>query len=295
MAVPLRYVLHQGPVLGGIAQAVIASRKAIPGSQPTVPGPELTSKLPPRPADLVRDYIRHVGGDPGSYRGRVPAHLFPQWTFGLQARTFNDAPYPLQRALNGGCRLEINAPLPLGEPFNVRARLENVDDNGKRAILHARTVTGTAEAPEAVVAHMYAFVPLKRSEKKNGAKKKEPERVPEDAREIAFWEIGSRAGYEFAKLTGDFNPVHWIPAYARAAGFRNCILHGFGTFARAVEGLNRGLFAGDTERLKMIEVKFTKPLVLPASVGLYVRGEEVYVGDAPGGPAYMVGTFATRS
>ena len=200
--------------------------------------------------------------------------MFPQWAFGLQARTFEGIKYPLQKALNGGCRLEINGPLPLGEPYHVTGRLEDIDDNGRRAILHARTVTGTDEVPEAVVAHMYAFVPLGGGEKKKGPKKESP-RVPEDAREVAFWKIGPRAGFEFAKLTGDFNPVHWIPAYARAAGFRYCILHGFATFARAIEGLNRGLFAGDTERLKTIEVKFTKPLVLPASVGLYVRDDEV--------------------
>jgi hypothetical protein len=34
--------------------------------------------------------------------------------------------------------------------------------------------------------------------------------------------------------------------------------------------------------------------VLPARVGLYVRGREVYVGDALGGGAYLVGTFDTE-
>ena len=58
--------------------------------------------------------------------------------------------------------------------------------------------------------------------------------------------------------------------------------------------MNRGLFAGDPSRLASIDVRFTRPLVLPARVGLYVRGDEVYVGTAPGGPANLVGTFTTR-
>ena len=67
--------------------------------------------------------------------------------------------------------------------------------------------------------------------KKNGkaAKKREPSRVPGDARELSFWNLSASAGLEFAKLTGDFNPIHWVPAYARASGFRNVILHGFAT------------------------------------------------------------------
>ena len=42
-------------------------------------------------------------------------------------------------------------------------------------------------------------------------------------------------------------------------------------------------------------MRFTRPLVLPARVGVYVRGDKVWVGDAPGGPAYLEGTFKIRN
>ena len=102
------------------------------------------------------------------------------------------------------------------------------------------------------------------------------------------------AWLDFAKLTGDFNPIHWIPAYAKVSGFKNTILHGFGTMARAIEALNQNAFAGDTP-IRGWDCRFTRPLVLPAQVGVYVRmgdqGGEAWVGDAPGGTAYMAGTF----
>jgi hypothetical protein len=72
------------------------------------------------------------------------------------------------------------------------------------------------------------------------------------------------------------------------------ILHGFSTMARAIEGLNRSLFSGDVRALVTFDCKFTRPLVLPAAVGLYVKDDQVFVGDAPGGPAYLVGSFQTR-
>lgn len=297
MGLPTKHVLHQGRVvasLGGTAFAAILQRLNLGPKAPlALPGPELRETLPPRPAELVRDYVRHVGGDPGAYRGVVPPHLFPQWGFPLAARTLKGIPYPMMRVLNGGCRLEVRAPLPASEPIDVTARLESIDDDGRRAVLHQRIVTSTASAPEAIIAHLYAIVPLGGGKDARPARK-DPARVPDGARELAYFGLGPDAGLAFAMLTGDFNPVHWVRPYAKAFGFRSTILHGFATMARAMEGLHRALYAGAVDRLRTLDVKFTRPLTLPARVGLYVKGNEVYVGDAPGGPAYLVGTFEEK-
>ncbi len=297
MSVPTRYILHQGPMLGALARAAFVAMKSASGkpnqAPAEVPGPIVSATIPPRPADLVRDYVRHCGGDPAWYRGQVPAHLFPQWVFPLQARGIEGLQYPIQRVLNGGSRLQMNAPLPLGEPFELKVQLLDIDDNGRRAVIHQRATTSTTKHPEAIVADVFGIVPLKSGDK--GKRKDERPRVPVVAKELARWKLGTHVGLEFAKLTGDFNPIHWIPPAARANGFRNVINHGFSTMARAVEGLNRSLFAGDVTRLEAIDVKFTKPMVLPAKVGLYVEDDSVFVGDAPGGPAYMVGTYSVRS
>lgn len=307
MGVPSRYILHQGSVLRALGQGAFAAlRQQMGGGPPagpvTTPGPEIRETIPPRARDLVRAYVRNVGGDPSAYKHHLPPHLFPQWGFGLATRTLTDVPYPLAKAMNGGSRLEVNGDLPIDEPLQVSARLEGIDDDGRRAILHQRIVTGTADNPEAVVGHLYAIVMLGGGKDAGGAngsakkKKKDKPRVPVDAREIAFWRIRDDAGLEFAKLTGDFNPIHWVPPYARAMGFRNVILHGFGTMARAIEGLNRSQFAGDVRRLRVFDCKFTRPLVLPARVGLYVDdAHNVWVGDAPGGPAYLVGSYETAN
>ena len=300
MSVSLKFIRYQGPVLRGMGEAAVGALKQRLGKNgkthaaPTLPGPEHRLTVSPRPAELVNAYVRWVGGDPSSYKGRVPAHLFPQWGFPLTGKMMDGLSYPMLAAMNGGCKLTINGALPAGEPLEVTGRLDAVDDNGQRAILDQKIVTGTKANPEAVVAHLYVFVPLEREEKKNG-KAKDKARVPVDAREIAFFKLGPNAGLDFAKLTGDFNPVHWVPRWARAFGFRNVILHGFGTMARAIEALNRGLFAGDVTALQEIDVRFTRPLVLPARVGVYVRGDKVWVGDAPGGPAYLEGSFKIRS
>lgn len=290
MSVSFRHVLEQGPVLAALGRAAASSLRALPTAAPQIPGPWIEAELAPRPDALVRDYVRHVGGDPAHYRGRVPSHLFPQWGFPLAARALAALPYPLVRVMNAGCRIENRAPLPSGEPLLVRARVESVDDDGRRAILTQRIVTGTRTAPDAVVAELRAFVPL--AKQRGGAKARAT--VPADAHEIAFVRVAANAGLDFAKLTGDVNPIHWLAPYARAAGFRACILHGFSTLARAIEAMNRARFAGDPTRLASIDARFTRPLVLPAKVGVYVNDGGVWVGDAPGGGAYLEGQFSTK-
>lgn len=296
MAVPTRHLFKQGPVIATLVKtlssSVVRKVRGQEGSAPTAPGPVHRRTVGPRDRRLVRDHIRHLGGDPSWYRGTLPAHLSPQWGFPLLARTLADVPWDLTKILNAGARLEMRAPLPDDEPLELEAYLAQVDDDGRRVLLTERLVTGTASAPEALVTEVTAIVPLARSKK--GKKKNRP-RVPEKAREIDRWTLPARAGLDFALTTGDFNPIHWSAPYARLFGFRSRILHGFAAMARAMESFNRNLLYGRVEKLTSIEARFVRPLALPARPGVYVDGQGgVTVGDVPGGRAYLTGTYTTR-
>lgn len=299
MHVSTRHVFRQGPMLATLgktaARAFAQRMRKGPSGTPVTPGPELQRSYAPLPSDLLDHYVAHVGGDPRAYRGFVPPHFFPHWAIPVAADATAGLPYPILRVLNAGCRMQINAWMPRDEPLHVRARLTAVDDDGKRALITTQVITGTASAPDALELELYAFVPLaspKRQGNGRGSRAQKP-RVPAGSHEIAWCKLKPDAGLAFAKLTGDFNPIHWVAPYARASGFKNVVLHGFGTFARCCEGLNRGLLGGDVRQLKRLEAKFTRPLVLPHAVGVYVRQHDVYVGDGIEGPAYMTGHFDT--
>ena len=292
------HLFRQGPVVWSLLKA--ATRGAGGDSGPSdgdLVGRELTATLAPRNPGLVRDYVRAVGGDPAWYRETLPPHLFPQWGFPILARTLDPLTYDLRRILNAGCRMEVHRPLPAGEPLELKARLVDVDDNGRRALLTERLVTGTASAPDAVECHITALVPLRRKGdgEREKSKKKERPRVPTAAREIHRWRLSATSGRDFAFLTGDINPIHWVNAYAKMAGFKGRIAHGFSGMARLAESLNRQLWVGDVSRLASLDVRFVKPLPLPAEVGVYVDDEcGCHVGEAPGGPAYFSGSYEER-
>jgi acyl dehydratase len=291
-----RHIVHQRRMIASLSGVTLNAllqrvRKSASGLE-ALPGPELCDELPAPPSELIRDYLQHVGAKPRANPEEIPPHLFPHWSMPLAARTLRRLPYPLLRVVNGGCRLEINAALRAGEPLHVRARLESVNDDGRRAVIHQRIVTGQSGCADALVAHVYAIVPSGAGRREKGLRPaKEAPRVPASAREIDRLSLSRRAGLEFALLTGDFNPVHWIPAYARALGHQGTILHGFGSMARAFESLERALFAPTRDKIRVLDVRFVRPLVLPATVGVHVEGDALFLGSR-GEPALLTGSFA---
>ena len=306
MSLVLRHLRHQGPVVGALVKIVGRAsfggrgRAKAGAGDAYAPGPSIEVTLPPRDPAMVADYLRHLNASPGAYDGALPPHLFPQWGFPLMSQTLRPLPYDFRRVLNAGCRMEVHQPLPADQPLRLSARLVEVDDDGRRALITQELVTGTAEVPRAVVSRITALVPLPRAkgEKKKDKKrdqKKEPRVVPASARELERWQLSRWNGLAFAALTGDINPLHWLRPYARLSGFKNPILHGFDGMSRAIESMNRCLWDGDPTRLEHVEVRFVRPLVLPADVGVYVEEDgRLFVGEAPGAPATMVGTFHAR-
>src|SRR5690554_1106730 len=150
MAVPNRYIWHQAPVIAGLLKtAARALKQRLPGSDfrvgqdpPLLPGPVLRHTVKALPSEIVASYIEHMGADVADYRHVLPPHLLPQWALPLAMETLAEIPYPLMRIVNDRCRLEINAPLPANKPLDVSAQLLEIDDNGRRAVMHTKVVTG---------------------------------------------------------------------------------------------------------------------------------------------------------
>lgn len=280
-------------VMGRVFWASLRRPRGRSEGAAAVPGPSESQVLPPRSRALVRAYVQTVGGDGNAYGNTLPPHFFPQWSIEVVSRTLEHTGYPIPRIINLGCSFHARTPLPADEPLCVTANLASVDDDGRRAVVTTRIVTSTESAPEAHVAEMVNMFPLRRSPEQEPRRAREQPAVPGDAVEIGAIVLDRHAGLRFAKLTGDFNPIHWLSPAARIAGFPRCIMHGYGTIAYALEQLRRGPLAGEPSALKGFRCRLLKPLLLPASTRVYVRGDELFVADAPEAPVYLQGRFET--
>ena len=80
------------------------------------------------------------------------------------------------------------------------------------------------------------------------------------------------------RLTGDRNPLHSDPAFAKRGGWDRPILHGMCTYGFAGRALLHSVCGSDPERFLSMEARFSRP-VLPGAeltVDLWIDGNTAY-------------------
>ncbi|HSN42658.1 MAG TPA: MaoC/PaaZ C-terminal domain-containing protein [Propionibacteriaceae bacterium] len=102
------------------------------------------------------------------------------------------------------------------------------------------------------------------------------------------WHLPGDLGRQYAKVSGDVNPIHLHPLGARAFGLKRPIIHGMWTHARAMAALEGRL--PDAHR---VQVQFTKPLSLPGSARFGASesdaGTAFVVTDSDASRPYLIG------
>ena len=77
----------------------------------------------------------------------------------------------------------------------------------------------------------------------------------------AEWELGESLGWQYAKVSGDFNPIHLHTIGAKLFGFPKHLIHGWYSVNRAIAPVQEQLAAPHE-----LFVSFKKPLYLPGKV-----------------------------
>ncbi len=78
------------------------------------------------------------------------------------------------------------------------------------------------------------------------------------------------------RLSGDRNPLHSDPAFAKLGGFDRPIMHGLCTYGMTGRALLHTLCGSDPARFKSMDVRFSKP-VMPGDdliISMWVEGQE---------------------
>ena len=191
-------------------------------------------------------------------------------TMGKEGKTAPGMNYGLDRILHGEQYTEILRPLPLKQKLTHKARIKDIWDKGSDGGKKGGAVVITAidtydEAGELLVKNeVSTFVrgaggwggDRGPDEKNLNAP---PDRAPDRSVEQRIHQNQAL----LYRLSGDWNPLHADPGFAKAFGFERPILHGLCTFGYATRHvLSSFAKDGDYRYFKSIKVRFADP-VLP--------------------------------
>jgi acyl dehydratase len=156
--------------------------------------------------------------------------------------------------------LEMYQPLrPAGEA-RLTGRLEGIYDKGSGALVEmtVRAVDRATSQPlwTSKLGYFIRGAGGFGGDKGPGVGWEQPDTEPDDV-------VTVRTRPDLAllyRLSGDFNPLHADPAFARRAGFERPILHGLCTYGLVARILARQLCGNDQSRVRGISARFSKPV-----------------------------------
>jgi len=164
--------------------------------------------------------------------------------------------YGFDRVLHGEQYLEIRRPLPTHAKLTHKAKVKDIFDKGKNALVVTATSTTDETGEELFYNETTTFV--------RGAGGWGGERgpsadvnVPPDRKPDAVIEEKTLENQALLyRLNGDWNPLHADPNFAANFGFKKPILHGLCTFGFATRHVIKAFLDGDPSRFKSIKVRF---------------------------------------
>ncbi len=161
----------------------------------------------------------------------------------------------LAAVLHGGQSITLHRPLPVSGRATSTSKVAAVYDKGKAAILVLRTEAADADGP-LWTSDAQIFV---RGEGGFGgdrgpsARVEQPDRAPDRVVERPVREEQAL----LYRLSGDWNPLHADPDFAKLAGFDRPILHGLCTYGMTLKAVVDTALDGDVTRVLSYATRFT--------------------------------------
>jgi len=160
--------------------------------------------------------------------------------------------------LHGEQRIDLKAAIPTSGKLTTGARISAIYDKGSGAVIVVDSETKDANGALIFANQSSIFVRGAGGfggERGPSATSKNipPERKPDH--HIEYKTSPDQAA--LYRLSGDRNPLHIDPEFAKLGGFDKPILHGLCTFGHVGRAILHGCCGGDPARFKAFEVRFS--------------------------------------
>jgi acyl dehydratase len=228
------------------------------------------------------DYGRVCGFSVGD---ELPATYPHVLAFPLHLAVMTDARFPFGAIglVHVANRITQHRPIRIGEPLQLWVRTSSLEDHPR-----GRTFSLLSEArsgDELVWEELSTMLHRSRSADRSSAREQ-----PRNGPLLPVgteWRLPGDLGRRYAAVSGDRNPIHLHALSARAFGFPRAIAHGMWTKARCLAALAEPGARGHGPRERgaagwpdrglpeafSVDVRFRRPILLPATVGFASAAE----------------------
>lgn len=234
-----------------------ALKRKITGN--TLPELGLRCRVSVNPHDVAA-YRKVCGFSEGPILPATYPHIL---AFGLQMKLLTDPrfPFPLLGLVHLGNRIRIHRPLGSVNELSIGVHAHHLKPHAKGATF---AVVTTVEDSLGVLWEAESRM-LCRGVKLDGEAPDDSLPTPTEVSELTRWKAPADIGRRYARVSGDYNPIHLSALTAKLFGFPQAIAHGLWNKARMLAALGEHLPAANVE----IDVEFKKPVRLPSEVTLY--------------------------
>lgn len=176
-------------------------------------------------------------------------------SFGVVAPTFHETDPPpldlpgcdinLAQVVHGSQSISVSGPLPTSGTATIRTTLTDIWDKGKAAVIWQEGVA-TSDATGEELWRVRSSIFVKGEGGWGGDRgTATPVEVPDrDADHVSSYTVTPQQALLY-RLSGDRNPLHADPGFAKTAGFPAPILHGLCSYGIVLRELTDGLLGGD--------------------------------------------------
>jgi len=195
--------------------------------------------------------------------------------------TMNTPPLPGTKVVLDGERyLEVLNPLPLEGTFQLKSKVIGIHKRGQGALVESEVTISDDKATYVRLVSGAFFVGAKNFEPEsagqtNSESIKLPAREPDAVEETPT----SPNQTHIYRLSGDFNPLHIDPKFAKISGFKEPILHGLCSLGIATRAVLKTYAGNDVSQFKSVKLRFAKP-VLPGETlvtRMWKEGNKVFI------------------
>lgn len=207
-------------------------------------------------ADAVAAYRRVCGEGPPDRMPPLYPHVLAT-PLQLNLLGSDDVPLQLAGLVHLGQAIEWHQPLRTDDTFDIECILGGPEDSDLGWMF--RLDTCLRRGGERVWREEISFLkpdPSRRARPKRRDRDDAGHFVP-----LVHMQFPEDTGRRYARVSGDWNPIHLWPLTARRFGFKRPIAHGMYSLARSLAVLET---RGVTLTGKRLEAQFRAPAVLPA-------------------------------